>query len=241
MSLKSFIDKIFGKGLFNTKWKCLVCEKEIFEGYFCDECKSKLLKIGNAYCDHCGRKLNVSAAFCTTCKGRLTKVDKARSLFEYRGAVSILIKKAKYSGAKYIYDAFTEDLKNLYLKTCFNADFITFVPSTEKAEKERGYNQSRILAENLSGAVNVPIFTGVKKVKDTPHQAGLNRKERAENLKTAFRIVNKKSLVGKSVLIVDDVTTTGATSEALAGKLKRAGASKVYLMTLCSVTPEEKF
>ena len=242
MSLIESVGKVLKKAMFEPKWRCLVCEKEIFSGgYFCSECEENLPKITDAYCDHCGRKLNVPALFCTTCKGNLTRVDKARSLYEYGGEISSLIKKAKYSGAKYIYEAFTEDLKNLYLKTCFNADFITFVPTTDKTLKERGYNQSEILAKNLSASVNVPMFRGVKKVKETPHQAGLNAKERFENLKTAYRITDKKLLTGKTVLIVDDVTTTGATSESLAAKLKEAGAVKVYLLTVCSVSSPDYF
>ena len=242
MKFAESVGKVLRRTMFEPKWKCLVCEKEIFDGgYFCSDCEEELPRITDAYCDHCGRKLNVSALFCTTCKGNLTQVDKARSLYEYGGEMSSLIKKAKYSGAKYIYEAFTEDLKNLYLKTCFNADFITFVPATVKALKERGYNQSEILAVNLSRAVGVPIFDGVKKVKDTPHQAGLTAKERSENLRTAYRLTDKKLLTGKTVLIADDVTTTGATSESLAAKLKEAGASKVYLLTVCSVSPPDRF
>lgn len=242
MGFLESVGNVLKKGMFDPKWKCLLCEKEIFSGgYFCSECEEKLPKITDAYCDHCGRKLKVSALFCTTCKGRLTEIDKARSLYEYGGEIGSLIKKAKYSGAEYVYEAFTEGLKNLYLKTCFNADFITFVPTTDKVLKERGYNQSEILAKNLSVAVNVPMFFGVKKVKETPHQAGLNAKERFENLRTAFRLKDKKLLKDKTVLIVDDVTTTGATSESLARKLKEAGAIKVYLLTVCSVSPSDHF
>ena len=242
MGLKEFFGKLAVKGLYDPKWRCIVCEREIFDGkYFCPSCKDKLPVITDCYCEHCGRKLKTSARFCSTCKGTLTEVDRARSLFEYGKEVGSLIKKAKYSGAKYIYDAFTEDLKNLYLKNCFNADFITFVPATETTLKERGYNQSEILAKNLSTAVNVPLFCGVKKVKDTPHQAGLDRKKRIENLKTAFRIVDKKTIENKTVLIVDDVTTTGATSESLAAKLKKAGAREVFLITLASVSSADHF
>ena len=242
MSFFRTVGRIANKAMFDPKWKCLICEREIFDGgYFCKDCEEKLPKITDAYCNHCGRKLKVSALFCTTCKGNLTKVDKARSLYEYGGDIGSLVKKAKYSGAKYVYEAFTEDLKNLYLKTCFNADYITFVPTTEKTLKERGFNQSEILAENLSVAVNVPMFRGVKKVKETPHQAGLNAKDRFKNLKTAFRLTDRKLLTGKTVLIVDDVTTTGATSESLAEKLKGAGAAKVYLITVCSVSSPDHF
>ncbi|MBO4594942.1 MAG: zinc ribbon domain-containing protein [Clostridia bacterium] len=94
MKFAESVGRVLRKAMFEPKWKCLVCEKEIFDGgYFCSDCEEKLPRITDAYCDHCGRKLNVSALFCTTCKGNLTQVDKARSLYEYGGEMSSLIKR----------------------------------------------------------------------------------------------------------------------------------------------------
>ena len=82
---------------------------------------------------------------------------------------------------------------------------------------------------------------GIIKVKETKRQATLSRDDRLKNLKGAFRVKNKKEIKDKTVLIVDDVTTTGATGEAVAEKLKKAGAKAVYLLTVASLPPKDKY
>ncbi len=239
------IDRIhafFKSYLYNPKWKCNWCGKEIFnEAYFCEECKNNLPYNDKAICDHCGRKLTVGADYCLTCKGRLTSLDKCRSAFDYDKPISGLIKNAKYDNKRYILEYFAEYLSLIYFKNYFNADVIVYVPMTEKAERKRGYNQSKILALKLSELVNVPMVDVLVKKSDTKRQAKLNRAERLKNLEDAFKVTKRKAIRGKNVLIVDDVTTTGATAENISIKLKKAGADVVYLLTVASVSPKEKY
>ncbi len=236
MRIKNFLSKVLDLIFFNKKWRCNNCGKEIFNGeYFCEQCKDKLPFNDGLICQHCGRKVEAPTDYCFTCKGVLTSVDKSRSVFVYEKPISQMISKAKYFGRKYYLDIFAEYLSNLYFKNYFNADLITFVPMTEKAQKKRGYNQSKILAEQLSKIVNVPVFYGLEKKKETERQATLNKEQRLKNLVDAYKITDKKSVKGKSVLIVDDVTTTGSTAEALSNKLKKAGATEVFLLTVASV------
>ena len=237
-SIKSFVKKYF----FNPTWRCLVCGKEIFEKErFCDDCKKILPYNDGAICQHCGRKTVAFTEYCSTCKNVLTDLDKCRSAFSYEYPMSKLIKDAKYNNARYLIEFFAEQLALVYFQNYFNADYLVYIPMTEKAEKKRGYNQSQILSTKLSALINVPVLEAVKKVKETERQATLSRAQRLKNLDNAFRVTDKKAVKDKSILIVDDVTTTGATAQVMANRLKKAGAKMVNLITVCSTPPVDKY
>ncbi len=242
MKIKEWLSNFFKKYFYNPNWRCLSCGKEIFENeHFCSACKSTLPYNDGPICEHCGRAVVAFEAYCSTCKNVLVDLDKCRSPFVYAPPISMLIKKAKYDRGIYIIDYFAEQLSLSYFQNYFNADYLTFVPMSEKAEKKRGYNQSKILAEKLSAIINVPVLDCLKKIKETERQATLGRAERLKNLDDAFRVFDKKSVKGKSVLIVDDVSTTGATAEIIAKRLKNAGAKIVNLLTVASTPPLEKY
>jgi len=245
MSFKGFLQKLakgLRKNLFNDRWRCIVCGKEIFDGScYCEECYNSLPFNDGTVCAHCGRKVLAFEEYCSTCKGVLVSLDKCRSVYNYAPPISALIKRAKYNNRKYVLDSFSEDLANLYLKNYFNADYLTFVPMSKKAERRRGYNQSKVLCEKVSQRVCVPVFYGIEKIKETERQAKLGRDKRLKNLKDAFHVSVRKDIKDKAIVIVDDVSTTGSTGEALASKLKRAGAKKVSLITVASVPPIEKY
>ena len=147
----------------------------------------------------------------------------------------------KYDNGRFIAEAFSEYLAPLYFKNYFNADFITFIPMTDKAKKKRGYNQGELLAEATSKRIGVPVVECLQKVKDTDRQAKLGRAERLKNLSDAYRVKSRKIVKDKRILIIDDVSTTGATAQAAAEKLKRAGAKNVYLLSVASVPPIDKY
>ena len=105
---------------------------------------------------------------------------------------------------------------------------------TEKKQKKRKFNQTELLANSISTIINLPVVTVIEKIKETPAQAGLTRKDRLENLTGAFKVIDKQAVLGKTVLLIDDVLTTGATAESVAKKLKKSGAKKVILLTACS-------
>ncbi len=237
-SIKSFFKKYF----FNPTWRCLVCGKEIFEKErFCDDCKKILPYNDGPICAHCGRKTIAFTEYCSTCKNVLVDLDKCRSAFSYEYPISKLVKDAKYNNAKYLIEFFAEQLSHVYFQNYFNADYLIYVPMTEKAQKKRGYNQSQILANKLSELINVPVLECVKKVKETQRQAKLTRAQRLKNLENAFRVVDKKLVKDKNFLLVDDVSTTGSTAQIIANRLKKAGAKTVNLITVCSTPPIDKY
>lgn len=232
--LGAFIRRYF----FNPEWRCAACGKEIFGGgHFCAECLAKLPFISGYICGHCGRPVPAPAEYCEACKNRITELDCGRSVFRYEYPVSGLILRFKYGGQKYLGDMFAEYISSTYFKNYFAADFICYVPMTKKSEKKRGYNHGRLLAEKVSLSVGVPVEHCLVKVKETKRQAKLSRKERVSNLSGAFRVADKKAVNGKTALIVDDVTTTGATAQELCTVLKKAGARRVLLLTAAEVTP----
>lgn len=239
MKTGGFILKLLTFGLYNPVWRCNGCGKETFSGeFFCEDCLKTLPYIGKYRCRHCGRELKSPADFCSTCKGVLVSADRSRSVFNYESPVSGLIKKAKYDGGRYILDYFAKEISFMLLKDFGETEVLCFVPATEKRLKERGYNQSEILAQKVAAITGVPCADCLKKVKETGRQTLLNRSERLKNLSDAFRVSDKSAVRGKNVAIIDDVTTTGATGEAAAARLKKAGALRVFLLTVASVPPK---
>ncbi len=245
MAFKDLIEKIrniFVKSVYNPNWRCLACGEEIFgEQKFCQKCLDKLPLNDGYICAHCGRKVIAPEEYCSTCKGILTSVDKARSFFVYDEPISTMIKGFKYNNKQYLSEYFASCLSKIYVSNFFRADCLVFVPMTKKAERKRGYNQSRLLCESLSKIVKVPVLDCLEKVEETKRQATLTRNERLKNLQKAFKVKDKSKVKDKILVLVDDVSTTGATSQIIAERLKKAGAKKVYLITVASTPPFEKY
>ena len=242
MGLIKAISEFFAKYLFNSKWRCVNCGKEIFKDeYFCEKCKNQLPFNDKSYCQHCGRKLKISREYCTTCKGRITHVDKERSVYNYEKPINLLIQRLKYNNRLYLAEPFAKDMANVYYKNYFNADAVTYIPMTYNAFRKRGYNQSEELAKEFCKATGLELIECLDKVKETSRQATLNRTERQSNLKSAFRVINRKLVRGRKILIIDDVSTTGATAEIVAERLKRAKAKAVFLLTIASVPPKDGY
>lgn len=222
--------------IFNPKWRCNWCGKENFsQEFFCKECLDKLPFIDDAFCSHCGRQLKASANSCLSCKGVMTSVDMARSVFSYKEPISKLIKDLKYFNKRYLVEMFGKYLANIYYKNYFNADYLMYVPMLKKRQRQRGFNQGQLLAEELSIRINVPVINPISKVKENVRQAKLGRNDRLNNIKGSFKVVDRKILKDKTILIVDDVITTGATSQVIGELLKKNGAKAVYLLTVASV------
>lgn len=223
------------KAFFNINWRCNNCDKEVFNNdYFCKTCNEELPFITENYCKHCGRLTVYPSEFCDSCKQKNLNFDMARSVFSYEEPISKLIQKFKYSQKLYLSEVFCYYLVSVFLNNFQNVDLLTFVPSTSKRQKERGYNQSKVLAEELSKTLGVEVKETSVKIKDTDRQATLNADERLDNLRGSFKVINSE-VKDKNIVIVDDVLTTGATTNYLAKLYKSAGAKKVYVLTIASV------
>jgi ComF family protein len=111
-------------------------------------------------------------------------------------------------------------------------DMLTFVPMDSKGLRERGFNQSRILAEYISKRFTIPVANTLEKRLGTRRQNELSRSDRLENLNRAFSARIGIDLTGISILLIDDVMTTGATLNECALTLKNSGAAQVRCLTL---------
>ena len=242
MRFKDFIVKILTFGIYNPKWRCNDCGKETFSGeFFCETCEKNLPYNNKTVCNHCGREIKNPSEYCSTCKETLVSVDKARSVFKYETPINGLIKRAKYNNGRFILDYFAEKLANVCFAEFSKSEVICCVPMSEKRLKKRGYNQSEILARKVAEIINVPFCDCIIKTKETERQATLTRRERLKNLTDTFKVTDKKPVRGKNVLLIDDVSTTGATAEAVAIKLKKSGALRVYLLTVASVPNKDGY
>lgn len=226
--------KIYEDLLKGDNPSCLVCGREIFDGsYVCPECKNSLPYNDGYICDVCGRKQGAEGV-CMECKARLPKVNESRSAFVFEGEARSLIYSFK-NGNRYLGHFLCDELFNIYEKYFKDkADIITFVPMFKRDRLARGFNQAEDLAAELAKRLNLPCVKFVSKVKKSGEQKKLSERERRENLRECFKITDK-SCKNRRVLLVDDVLTTGATSDAVAELLLKAGAKRVYLITVASV------
>lgn len=203
-------------------------------------------------CVSCGRLLAADnkGRVCGDCWSRIIylnrPIDVRLSLEEiwsvavYDGVLRELIHQFKYKEKKYLANPLGKllvDFVEEYLEE-EGFDYIIPIPLEKARQKKRGYNQAELLARVLGEAVNKPILTNlVKRRKKTKPQFGLNKEERFENLSGAFKISKSgkedvPTITGMTVLLLDDLATTGATLDECAKALKRAGVSEVYALVL---------
>ena len=237
MGIKDFFAKLFYNNVYYDKWTCCSCGCEIFnDKYFCDDCIKELKFNDKCICAHCGRQTLSPEEYCLTCKETLLSIDRARSVFCYEGRVKSLVKRMKHPNNAYLTDVFSWYLSGLYFRNLFACDFVSFVPMTKKRFSKRGgYNHGKVLAEKFAKHVNLSVLDVLIKSKETKKQALLSRKDRMKNVKGSFKVKDKKLVKDKRIVLIDDVTTTGATAEEIASVLKKAGAKEVILLTVASV------
>jgi competence protein ComFC len=223
--IKAFLDLIFPP-------QCAGCGK-LGVPDICDDCMDHISYYPNNYCDICGMP-NQVGGICEACRTIRPLFEKARSASVYDGVMKNIIHHLKFGGGKNISEKLSKLLVNM-LKTCgdeyLSFDMVVPVPLSNARIKERGYNQTEELARYISLALNKPLVTDalIKKT-DTKHQVDLPRHERLNNLKGAFYADPK--VLGKNVLLVDDIYTTGATANETTKVLKEAGANKVFFVSL---------
>ncbi len=240
--VKNYIIDKLKENVFPLNYTCNYCEKEVFDKeYFCKDCRDEIYKIDENYCNHCGRKTPYKVKYCDSCIDRNLAFFEARSVYEYKGRIPKIIKDIKYNEKTYLIDIFIDDLVKLYYSRFMNCDVVISVPMTKKALKERGYNQSEIIAKKVANALNLEYRNDVIiKIKETSRQATLDVNERTKNLKGVFK-TTKRKLEYKNVLLVDDVLTTGTTCNTISQMLAKSGVDKVFVLTLSSVQKENSY
>lgn len=220
--------------------KCIYCGDEIKNENYngaCDKCFNFLENQGNLQiCIRCGSVMTEgSTSVCFNCKRNNFNFEYARNCFSYEGIVKHAIYKFKYENTIEYAGHFARFMAELFSAQGWQIDLVTSVPLHPAQHKSRGYNQAALLALQFCKLVVLPYSDLAVRIKNTKTQTHLTSQQRKANVKDAFRITDdskiKKEIAGKNILIIDDVYTTGATTNELARILKAAKANKIYVLT----------
>lgn len=229
--IKKLLDLIYPEGI-----KCIICNDDIPRNdtyMICDDCLSRLPIAKGKVCIKCGRNITGKGEYCLDCKRSKRYFVKAVAPLWYQDEVVSLIYKLKYGNARYLAKPLAYIMFDKIKNSNINFDVIVPVPICDKRLKERGYNQSLLIAEHLAKLTNKPLLEkSLIRVKDTDTQTNLTRKERNENLKDAFKVTKRKDIKDKNILLIDDVLTTGATVNNCCYKMLNAGAKSVFVATV---------
>lgn len=227
--------------LFVSEHNCLLCDRELpspSRYRLCAPCYATAFEvIGNKCCLKCGTMLLSEENYCLDCQNHDKVFDRAFSPVSYTGGAVKLVTGLKFYNKRYYAEPMAKWMTDRLLEEEIACDLVLPIPLHPKRKKERGYNQSELLAEVIAEGLHLPLdLTSVVREKDTLASTGLTggRKAREENMKNAFRLTDKDAVRDKVVLVVDDVITTGATSSEIASVLKKGGARKVYVLTFAS-------
>jgi ComF family protein len=220
--------------------QCPCCEKFLEKGEqgFCSNCLSKIRWIEPPFCSICGIPFisqEVENHPCGTCATHRKYFTMARAWGAYEGSLQEAIHRWKYEGKTHLTPFFAEWMAEKL--NCYwghdPLDLLIPVPLHAQRLRERGFNQVLLLVKELSRRTGIPYQkTILRKKKATLPQVNLSGTEREKGLKGAFQVTGKKELEGKSVLLVDDVYTTGATVNECSKVLLRGGAKRVDVLTL---------
>ncbi len=217
--------------------RCPVCDDPVpmGQGLLCETCKQHIKYIQSPRCRKCGKQLYDDAViFCGDCEQKQHKYDHGYALYDYR-SMRNSIYRFKYGKRCEYARYYAQDIwKHLACEIMeMQADALVPVPLHKSRKAQRGYNQSELLARELSRLTGIPCYSHlVKRVKKTIPQKELDSRERQNNLKKAF-LIHSDVVKLKKMIIVDDIYTTGSTIDAVAGELKRHGVKKVYYLALC--------
>ena len=238
---KSKLARVF-KPLLNLLYpqniKCIFCGEELNDNSkysICEFCFNSLKFIDNS-CPRCSSPISDNnTGVCFNCKNNNYYFTRAFAILEYDEMMSELIHRIKYGGTKHALEPLSNFLVDKLATINENFDYITYVPMYKPRERERGYNQSKILAECVSTRVNIPLINIVEKNVDNSNQASLGYADRKENVKDVYSLVKdkRKEIKDKTILIIDDIMTTGATSNEISRLLLSAGAKECFVLVLC--------
>ncbi len=222
---------------------CPVCDsvRAIREPVCCPECRRKLLEIGDNACFLCGRPTEETEEYCDSCRKRKPSFERGFSAFAYQGAAREAVLGFKFSGRETAGAFFAQELLRMHGEEMrlFGADAVVPVPLHPRKLRMRGYNQAEILAKHLAEGLQIPLEAHLLiRKRNTRPQKELSAAARLRNLTEAFAVPtgifsNKERRMPESILLVDDILTTGSTLEACARIAKRAGVRRVAVVTVC--------
>lgn len=218
---------------------CPVCHQRIENNGLCPECFSKLEFIGAQKCSICGQPLDAvvpGMAVCGACLKEPPFFHQAESIFKYNDISRKLILAFKHGDHIELTELFTKWMEQNSKELIEKNDLLMPVPLHWRRILKRKYNQASLLAKSLAKKYQKEYFPLILiRCKFTKSQGHLSPKERKKNVKGVFKIKNANKIKDKSVLLIDDVFTTGATVNECTKVLLKAGAKSVDVLTIAKV------
>lgn len=199
-----------------------------------------------ARCPYCNKTIEYNKTACDKCKAQFPETYSQNyakggypccSPFFYRGIFRKGVRRFKFGdkpeSSKKLAYPLAQCVKKAY--DIKDIDIITYVPMYPEKELDRGFNQSKLLARDLSKILNIRFETLLEKVKDNnPQHDCLTETQRRDNVKGVYKAVNSENLKGKTVLIIDDVLTTGYTLGECCKQVEKKTKTRVICATLCA-------
>jgi ComF family protein len=244
-----------GKGLLDLLFppRCQVCH-QFDPAPLCDPCRDQIAPILPPLCERCGRPfdpLAITGPACGDCRDRRWSFVAARAYGRYEDGLRTAIHQFKYAGRRVLAHTLGEmlavalaeaarDRTDVFAGSAgagaifpTHADVVCPVPLHPKRLKRRGFNQSALLARALGERTGFAVEEELLlRVRDTHPQVDLPADERRRNVRGAFAVADGLSLRKQTVVLVDDVFTTGATLQECSAALRRAGADRVFVLTV---------
>lgn len=206
--------------VFPTKNICYFCrtEETVIENYICQSCNDKIERVHKeVFLDN-------------------SSIERCLYTTIYDTFMRDIIKRFKFNDKSFLYKPLAAILLDTIYKEDIadQIDIISFVPSHRRKEAIRGYNQTELLAKFISEELDIPIFNGLTKRLHTPDQHFLSEVDRRDNLNGAFKVRKKEKISGKSILLIDDILTSGSTMKECAKELIKNEAKTVFALALTS-------
>jgi len=211
------------------RW-CIGCGRE--EDFICRSCSQSLPRVDPPVCPRCGKPL-ADGRLCAACRNRPAAIDGIRAPFRFEGIIREAIHQLKYNNLRALSEPLAGLLGDYYASHDLPGEILVPVPVHEKRLRERGYNQSRLLARELAKLIHLPLIDNclTRRRHALPQTKTKTAEERRRNVTDAF-ICRDQRLKNQRVLLIDDVATSGSTLNACASALKAAGADSVWGLTL---------
>lgn len=221
---------------------CQICRAEpasAESGYVGSACQAGIRSITKPFCECCGQPHwgEIEGPYiCSNCRMEPPHYTCARAGALFDGVVRDAILRYKYHRALWIEPLLAQHLQNAFQKLPQAGDpwdILIPVPLHRTRRRHRQFNQAEQLAQHIARQAELPVETGaLSRIVDSPTQTRLTRAARFDNLKNAFAVTGPERVMGKRVILIDDVLTSGATATHCARELRKAGASEVAVCTV---------
>lgn len=215
--------------------RCPFCDEIVpgFEKLICDTCREELTPIKD-YCMKCGKHVGQGEEYCSSCREISHNFSRGRCLLPYEGKTRKSIYRYKYGNrqeyAKAYAQLMAEEMSD-FIQNC-RADALIPVPLHIRRQQKRGYNQATLLAKALGSIFHIPVYSHlICRTKNTIPQKKLTFSQRQNKLKRAFKFI-RNDVKLNTIIIIDDIYTTGSTIDAIAHLCQEKGIKNIYFLTI---------